>query len=198
MHILPFCSIKEADENARALRSGFVFYSVWGTEDNGGPARLGLQRTRMLIARGVGCTCWRDLSATLAIGGRAVYCDSVGELNAIYQEIASRMARTLEDGSKLDKILAALHYSGFGRELAARKEAYSLMRLMPCKSLDQWHELQVLQAGYSYVSRYHCHRSAHEIAMLRWEYEKNVAKVMGTKAPRKPIAKARSSIRAAT
>lgn len=187
MHILPFYSIAEANENAVALQRAFDFYSVSGALDGtGAPVGLGLQKTRMLIANALGCTYWRDLIGALALGRRPIYLDSAGDLSATYQAIASRIACALGDESKVDKVRAALHFSAFGCAPTARKKARSLVRLMPCKTIEQWQRLQLLAAGYAYVSRYNHGRSAYDLAMLRWQYEHTVAEVLGTRPPPKP------------
>lgn len=189
MHILPFFGIAEAKENALALQKAFQFYSLsYASAANGSEAReLGLQRTHELIARALGCISWHDLVRTLALKRRRpIYFDSNVSARAQHMELAARLLPFLSHEDKDRRVHAALSYSAFGCCPSARKSAYGMMKLMPCKTLDQWHQLQILEAGYSHATRYRSNRTVYECDLLRWEYDKKAALILGTPAPRKP------------
>ncbi|KVU55609.1 hypothetical protein WK68_24680 [Burkholderia ubonensis] len=189
MHILPFFSIAEAKENAVALQKAFQFYCLrYASAANDSEAHaLGLQRTHKLIAKALGCINWNDLVGTLALKTRRpIYFDSNGSARAQHTELAARLLPFLSHEDKGRRVYAALSYSAFGCCPSARKSAYGMMKLMPCKTLDQWHQLQMLEAGYSHVTRYRSNRTAYECDLLRWEYDKKVAQILGTPVPRKP------------
>lgn len=189
MHILPFFGIAEAKENALALHKAFQFYCLsYASAANDTEARpVGLQRTQEVIAKALGCINWCDLVGTLALTTRRpIYFDSNGSARAPHTELAARLLPFLSHEDKGRRVYAALSYSAFGCSPSARKSAYEMIKLMPCKTLDQWHQLQRLEAGYSYVTRYRSNRTIYEYDLLRWEYDKKVAQILGTPVPRKP------------
>ncbi|CAB3722910.1 hypothetical protein [Achromobacter kerstersii] len=189
MNTLPFFSIDEAKENALALNGAFQFYSLSyaPTADGGEAFPLGLQRTQELVAGVFGFERWSDLIRTLAVGNvHSVYSDSQGPAGEHYRKLTIRLSPLFSHEDAERRVYAALSYSAFGRCPTKRKWARRTMRQMPCKTVEQWHELQRLEAGYSYVTRYRSNRTAYEAALLRWEHEKNVAQLLGNPLPRKP------------
>ncbi|CAJ0700291.1 hypothetical protein LMG18102_03183 [Ralstonia mannitolilytica] len=188
MHTFPFSSVAEAKENASALHKAFRFYSLSYKPTNGGEVLpLGLQRTRELVAKALGCKSWYDLVRILTLGKvRPVYFDSQGSTRLHYSSLVARLSPLLSHEDIERRLNAALSYSAFGCSLKERKWADHMMKLMPCKTVEQWHELQRLEAGYAYVTRYRSNRTPYEAKMLRWQHEKNVAQVLGTPIPPKP------------
>ncbi|NMV40685.1 hypothetical protein [Ralstonia insidiosa] len=189
MHTLPFFSIAEARENALALNKAFQFYSLnrKSTAEGGEALPLGLQRTHELVAQIFGFKRWTDLIKALTVGNaRPLYFDSQGSPEEHHRKLAARLLPLLSHEDAERRAFAALSYSSFGCCPVERKWAHHMMSLMPCKTVEQWHQLRMLEAGYSYVTRYRSNRTPYEEAMLRWEHEKNVAQLLGKPVPRKP------------
>lgn len=189
MHTLPFLSIAEARENALALNKAFHFYSLnrKSTAEGGEALPLGLQRTHELVAQIVGFKRWPDLIKRLTVGNACTrYFDAQGSPAEHHRRLAAILSPLLSSEDAERRTFAALSYSAFGCCPAERKWAHQMMSLMPCKTVEQWHELQRLEAGYSYVTRYRSNRTPYEAELLRWEHKKNVAQVLGSAVPRKP------------
>lgn len=189
MHTLPFFSIAEARENALALNKAFKFYSLnrKSAAEGGEALPLGLQRTRELVAQIVGFKRWPDLIERLTVGNACpLYFDAQGSPSEHHRRLAAIVSPLLSGEDAERRAFSALSYSAFGCCPAERKWAHQMMSLMPCKTVEQWQELRMLAAGYAYVTRYRSNRTPYEEAMLRWEYEKNVAQLLGKPVPRKP------------
>jgi len=187
VHILPFHGIAEAKENASALQKAFQFYSLLSVSgEDCLPSTLGLQRTQEIMARALGCTGWRDLTRTVSLGRPAAYFDSEDTAELRHTELAAKFLPFLEHEDKDRRIYAALSFSAFGCTPSARKEAISIMKLMPCGTVEQWHQLQMLESGYRHATRYNHGWPAEEAAMFHWQYEKRKATILGISAPPKP------------
>lgn len=186
MRKLPFSCPQEAKENSYAAVRSFEFFNIHTTNpDDGMPMRLGLQRIQDLIAKAFGFVQWIDLISTLNSEHLTVYLDTKN-IEESHRAIAVLFSRILNSEHLAEKIKRALSFSAFGCSPKVRNNEYFLLYNLPCKTIDQWHELINLQSAYAYHSRYDNRRSEYENKMLKYWHDKAVAELLGTKLPSRP------------
>ncbi|WP_459619003.1 hypothetical protein [Burkholderia sp. 3C] len=181
----PFRSIADARQSAFSLFRFFRFYSLEYVESDGTRSKLGLQRVHLLVAMLFGYRQWstllRDIGHTLNVS----YFDENDSVEVMCRKFSDRLVPHLAHPDA-DRVYWALRSSGFGCSPERRKISLQVMGLYGCDTVEQWHQLDMLARGYRYVTRYGHGRTLYDVEMIEWEYQKNVAQVLGKKVPRKP------------
>ncbi|MGG2041268.1 hypothetical protein [Burkholderia gladioli] len=181
----PFRSIVDAQQSASSLLRAFRFYSLKYVESDGACSELGLQRVHSLVAMLFGYRQWSSLLHEIGCSLHAPYFDENDSVEAMCRKFTDRLAPHLAH-PEADRVYRALRKSGFGCSPESRKISLQVMGLYGCDTVEQWCQLDMLARGYGYVTRYNHGRTLYDIEMLEWEYQRNVAQILGKKAPRKP------------
>ena len=187
MHTLPFTCVEEAKENASLLCRTFEFYSVKAPGLNGSSSvEIDTLRMQELIAKAFEHPDFVALTLSLSSEKPASYLDTNICLDKIYEILSKKIAGYLNADLLTDNIQRAFSFAKFGCTPKVRSEAAHYISLFPCKTAEQWRQLQVLQAAYTRATRYRRRMSRYESDMAQYWFDKAVAEVLGDKVPRKP------------
>ncbi len=181
----PFRSIVDARQSASSLFRACRFYSLKYVESDGTHSELGLQRVQSLVAMLFGYRQWSTLTRDIGHTLHAAYFDENDSVEAMCRKFADRLAPYLAH-PEVNRVYWALRKSGFGCSPDRRKLSLQVIGLYGCDTVEQWRQLDGLARGYRYVTRYGYGSTLYDAEMIEWEYQKNVAEVLGKKAPRKP------------
>jgi hypothetical protein len=184
---LPFSCIEEAKENVSLLCRTFEFYSVKIPGVNGSPPiEIDTLRMQELIAKAFGYSDWAILTLSLSSEKPPSYINTDICIDEIYGNLSKKIASYLNAEFLTENIQRAFSFAKFGCAPKVRSDAACYISCFQCKTLEQWKQLQVLQAAYTRATRYRRRMSPYESAMAQYWYNKAVAEVLGDKVPRKP------------
>jgi hypothetical protein len=187
LNTLPFNCIEEAKENVSLLCRTFEFYSVKIPSINGSPPiEIDTSRMQELIAKAFGYCDWATLTLSLASEKPPSYINADICFDELYENLSKKIASYLNAELLTENIKRALSFAKFGYAPKVRSDADCYISCFQCKTLEQWKQLQVLQAAHTRATRYRRRMSPYESSMAQYWYDKAVAKVLGDKAPRKP------------
>lgn len=180
---LPFRDAAEAADNATCLCSCLRFYSVF---DGSSGKPLGLDQVQHLIAKYFSHRAWGELVRTLDLGHAAAYLDSKDQDQKAV--VALRFADLIGDRSAVERIKDAIGMAGFGNSPERRLELQRLFGSLRenFRTIEQWNEIDLINRGYHYVTRYPSRRSEYETRLMEYQRDKRVAEVLGLPLPRKP------------
>ena len=187
MDFLPFSSVDEAHDNAKLLCRAFSYCSIAKkNRETGQHEDLSLQQTQNLIAKLFGFARWEDLTARLIKGTDQVkYINRTRGEKDVLLVYSKKILSIIPFDSTPEKVLRALTIGGFGTDYRTRNLNRKLLHDKLIDKLEKFQELQALSAVQQYHSRYNQHRNFREIQIMERNYERAVAKVLGTKMPRK-------------
>jgi hypothetical protein len=187
VHALPFSCIEEAKENVSLLCRTFEFYSVKIPSINGSPPiEIDTSRMQEFIAKAFGYCDWATLTLILASEKPPSYIDMDICIDEIYENLSKRIASYINAEFLTENIQRAFSLAKFGCAPKVHSNADCYISYFQCKTLEQWKQLQVLQAAHTRATRYRRRMSPYESSMAQYWYDKAVAKVLGDKVPRKP------------
>jgi hypothetical protein len=191
MTTLPFHSIEDAKEQAKNLCRVFAFCQIYWkpaplTATTSTVEKISLQQTHQLIAKICRCHSWDDLCRRIELSNTSEYIDEKILKKDTVLRFANEFQRFIGDHNSIDLIVYALNYSNFACVPNQFLNRLVNSRIKSYKSAQQMWAVERIIKGFDFASRYDGLRTPHENAILRYNVEKRLAKVYGTRAPGKP------------
>jgi len=186
---LPFGSLEEANENITLLKKSFRFCMVRipDTQDME-LVEVGHQRTQEHVAKAFGFCTWKNFAQAFNGNYEVDYFNPPIDTKERRSALATKLSKSLNVPHLTERIERALAVSAFGCTHSVRFFGEALLNSELCKNInvEQWDELQALEAAHRRHSRYNHRLSTYEIKMNDYWREKAIAKILGNPPPRKP------------